>query len=47
MDRMKLEQLSEEEMLQIKGGEGVWVYIDGKWIYVNNNDLGGEDDEII
>lgn len=45
---MKSDKLSENEMLQIRGGEqllGEWVYVEGEWIYLNTYDLGEEDHE--
>ncbi|WP_294605217.1 hypothetical protein [uncultured Bacteroides sp.] len=46
MKTIELEKLSENEMLQIKGGEqstGKWIYIDGEWIYISTFGLGEED----
>lgn len=46
MKTMELEKLSKNEMLQVKGGEqstGIWIYINGEWIYIEKYDLGEDD----
>lgn len=45
MNTMELEKLSENEMMQIKGGEGQWIFINGQWILIDGLDLGDEDYE--
>lgn len=42
---MELEKLSENEMSHIKGGDGYWDMIDGRWIWVETYGLGDEDYE--
>lgn len=45
MNTTGLEKLSENEMSQIKGGEGYWVLWNGEWRWVNTYDLDDEDYE--
>ena len=45
MNTAELEKLSENEMAQIKGGEGHWEMINGQWAWVETYDLGDEDYE--
>lgn len=44
MNTLKLEKLSADDMLKIKGGEKVWVWIDGQWLLIETFDLGAESD---
>ncbi len=42
MNTLKLEKLSADDMLNIKGGEKVWVWIDGQWVLIETFDIGDE-----
>lgn len=39
MNTAELEKLSEQEMSQIRGGTGRWVFINNEWIWVETLDL--------
>lgn len=42
METLTFEQLSEKEMAQIQGGQ--WMYADGKWLWVDNYGLDGDEE---
>lgn len=39
MNTAELEKLSEKEMSQIRGGNGRWVLINNKWVWIEALDL--------
>lgn len=41
MNTFELEQLSEKDMEQIKGGG--WIQVDGRWYWIEKYDLGEDD----
>lgn len=43
--RTEFEKLSENEMSQIKGGEGQWILYDGQWYWIDKLDSDGREQE--
>lgn len=45
MNIIELEELSVEEMAQVKGGKIRLVWIDGQWIWVDDGEDDDDDDD--